>query len=259
MRVQPEYVRMLEALPDNLRRAMLHGDWNAFSGMFFPEWESAVHVVEPFAIPQDWVKYRAIDYGLDCAACVWAAFDPQGNGYIYRDFAQKDLIISGAAREILGRTDQREEIRATFAPADIWGRSRDTGLAQAELFGRNGLPLTYVRNGRAEGWLTVKEWLKVQEGAGETQRTARLRVFSTCTELIRCLPLLCFDVKRVGDAATTPHEITHITDALRYLLDGCTRVADSETAEPGTAGLDYGDEPQAYDTQAQGFLRYDGG
>ena len=43
-----------------------------------------------------------------------------------------------------------------------------------------------------------------------------MKIFSTCENLIRCLPSLVGDKKRVGDCETEPHEITHLPDALRY-------------------------------------------
>lgn len=42
-----------------------------------------------------------------------------------------------------------------------------------------------------------------------------LRVFDTCTELIRTLPALQYDPLRPEDAAREPHELTHAPDALR--------------------------------------------
>ena len=34
--------------------------------------------------------------------------------------------------------------------------------------------------------------------------------------MIRCLPAIQHDEKNVNDVATEPHELTHITDSLRY-------------------------------------------
>ena len=45
---------------------------------------------------------------------------------------------------------------------------------------------------------------------------ARLHIFNSCTNLIKNLPSLMRDEKKPSDAATEPHEITHICDALRY-------------------------------------------
>ena len=64
-----------------------------------------------------------------------------------------------------------------------------------------------------DGWLAVKEWLKVREENGV--RSARIRFFTCCRNIIRCLPLLQYDTRRANDAANEPHELTHAPDALR--------------------------------------------
>ena len=77
------------------------------------------------------------------------------------------------------------------------------------------MPLTQSDNNRVGGWLALKEWLRVQP-MPEGGEGARLQIFSTCTDLLRCLPSLLSDPKRIGDCRTEPHEITHLPDALRY-------------------------------------------
>lgn len=217
MKDDPDYIIRLENMPETERRALLEGDWDIFEGQYFTEFRRELHVVEPFEVPEHWRKYRAIDYGLDMLACLWAAFDELGNAYIYREYCKKDLLISKAAEAIVERT--AEQIRCTYAPIDLWGRSRDTGKTQAEIFGNNGVYLTETKNNRADGWLNLKEWMRpVPDGTGDER--PRLMIFSTCTELIRCIPLLQHDDKNPSDCATEPHDITHAPDALRYLFAG---------------------------------------
>ena len=60
----------------------------------------------------------------------------------------------------------------------------------------------------------MKEWLKVFEDE-QGCKTAKLKIFSTCKNLIRCLPQLQHSDKKVGDVANEPHEITHAPDAIR--------------------------------------------
>ena len=60
----------------------------------------------------------------------------------------------------------------------------------------------------------MKEWLKVYKDE-QGYDTSRLKIFSTCKNLIRCLPQLQHDEKKIGDVATEPHEITHAPDAIR--------------------------------------------
>lgn len=222
---QPEYVRMLENLPEDKKKALLYGDWDAYDGRFFTEFSRRTHVVRPFKIPDHWQKYRAFDYGLDMLACYWAAFDELGNCYVYKELCEPNLIIPRAAHKIIEMTTEEDDIICTFAPVDMWARSQTTGIYKAEMFANNGLPLTPVKNGREDGWMNLLNWLHlVPDGTGELK--PRLFIFENCKELIRCLPLLQHDDKKPDDVAKEPHDITHAPDALRYLLDGRPRPAE---------------------------------
>lgn len=224
MNADPGYLRTLKNLPEDLRRAMLDGDWDVYEGQYFSEWRRDLHVIEPFQIPDWWQRYRAIDYGLDRLACIWAAFDELGNAYVYRELCVSDTIVSDAARMILSAGD--EPIAATFMPSDLMGRSSQTGVSIYETFSSAGLQGTPVSNQRVPGWLNLKEWLHpvVNENG---VKVPRLRIFSTCTELIKCIPLLRFAEKGdPSDASTEPHDITHAPDALRYLMDGRPRAGE---------------------------------
>ena len=205
----PEYRKRLLALPERERRALLYGDWNIFEGQYFTEFDRARHVIVPFEIPVSWRKYRTIDYGLDRLACLWIAISPDGNAYIYREFCKSNLTISSAAAEIISRTPQNEEIYATLAPPDLWNRSQESGRSKAILFSEYGLNFTKTGNDRECGWLAVKEMLLGGEGR------MSIYFFSTCQEIIRCLPALLVDRLRPTDCATEPHDITHAPDALR--------------------------------------------
>jgi phage terminase large subunit len=106
MKSSPAYAAMLENLPEKMRAAHRYGDWNALSGTYFDEFRRDLHVIEKFTPPSDWVRYRAIDYGLDMLAVLWIAVDFHGRAYVYREFQQgKDnglagLNISDAAQAI---------------------------------------------------------------------------------------------------------------------------------------------------------------
>ena len=63
---------------------------------------------------------------------------------------------------------------------------------------------------REDGWLALKEWLKVSKGE------SKLTISRKCKNLIRSMSQLMHDTKNPCDAATVPHEITHAPDALRY-------------------------------------------
>lgn len=215
MESDPDYVRMLKELPDGLRQAWLDGDWDYFVGQYFTAFRTDIHVIEPIEISKHWRRYRAIDYGLDMLACLWIAVSPQNECYVYREFCQPELIASDAAQGIISRQEKDEDIYLTYAPPDLWSRTKDSGKSIFELFRDNGVAFVKSDAARVPGWLAVAEWLKHVTGA-DGKETARLHIFSTCTELIRCLPLLQHDTKNPSDCATEPHDITHVCDALRY-------------------------------------------
>lgn len=248
METMPDYVAQLKALPPEKRAALLDGDWSAFAGRFFPEFKPQTHVVEPFAIPDHWLRYRALDYGLDMLACLWIAVSDTGDEYVYRELHEPDLIAAEAARKINERS-RGETIYATYAPPDLWGRTKDTGLTIADIFRDNGVTFTQASNDRINGWQQVKDHIKVmpellkpvsdkptmedimfaqspnyqarmaERESAESDSVplhSRLRVFSTCPVLARHMQALQYDDHKIGDAATEPHEVTHICDALRY-------------------------------------------
>ncbi len=204
----PEYEKRLLALPEKERKALLYGDWNIFEGQYFSEFSREAHVIEPFEIPSGWRRYRTIDYGLDRLACLWIAVSPDGRAYVYREFCESDLPISASARGICDRTPKTEDIYVTLAPPDLWSRTQETGKTKASLFSEYGVNLTKTSNNRETGWLAIKELLFPKE-------RPKLMIFSSCTEIIKCLPALTVDKIRPTDCATEPHEITHAPDALR--------------------------------------------
>lgn len=209
----PGYVDMLNSLSEGLRAAWRDGNWDMLAGQYFSEFDRSVHVTAPFIIPSHWKKYRTIDYGLDCLACLWIAIDERGDYYVYREYAESDKVISSGAGDILSLSGN-EKIIYTTAPDDLWQRSQETAKHKAEIFAENGLPLYKASRSRESGWLAIKELLKVY-GEGE-DRSSRLHIFDTCVKLIECLPALQRDAKRPSDCMTEPHDITHLPDALRY-------------------------------------------
>ncbi|MDR3551510.1 MAG: phage terminase large subunit, partial [Clostridia bacterium] len=83
MKNNPDYLRQLECLPEDLKRAWLCGEWDVFAGQFFSEFRRGVHAVRPFEIPQGWLRYYTNDYGLDMLAGLWIAVSPRGEAFVY--------------------------------------------------------------------------------------------------------------------------------------------------------------------------------
>lgn len=256
MENSPDYVRALENLPEDRKRAMLYGDWNVFEGQYFPEFRVGVHTCEPFTLPAHWRRYRVFDYGFDMFACYWVAMDEDGRAYFYREVYEghdktdewgnpgEGLIIADAAAKMLALTTRAEQILTTYAPPDMWNKRQETGQSAADIFEENGVPLQKASNRRVLGWMAVKEWMKVPKDGGRP----RIQIFSTCVNLIRTLPLVLHDEKNPDDVAKEPHECTHAPDALRYFVSG----------QPLAASLpvERDEDDMTYDEEMEGFYGF---
>lgn len=223
MQNDPDYVRVLENLPEERRNAMLYGNWDVYDGQFFSEFDRKIHVIEPTKLPKLFSLYRTMDYGLDMFACYHIIIDSQSKIKIIHEIHEKDLIVSDACKKMKEITTslgfEEDDVQLTLAPDDLWNRNSESGKSTNDLFYDNGVILTKVNRDRVAGWLAVKELLRTYETrdsiTGDPVTTARLQIYSVCRNLIRCIPLLQFDSKKYNDAATEPHDITHGPDALR--------------------------------------------
>jgi hypothetical protein len=250
----PDYIKRLDNLPEKERKALKFGDWDIYDGVFFPEFNRRIHVIEPFQIDASWDKYITLDYGLDKFAVLFIAVDTKGKAYVYNQIHKENLIVSEAC-QILRSYMRGNTFKHIYAPPDLWNRNRDTGKSTYEIFRDNGIILTKASNNRVSGWLAVKEWLKIRkkrnEQTGTLEEVSDLVIFNTCLTLIEYLPQIQHDEKNPNDCANEPHELTHICDALRYFcvsrVSPSKEIVDKENTfsnffEEDTKIYDYGEE-----------------
>jgi hypothetical protein len=79
------------------------------------------------------------------------------------------------------------------------------GPTIAEVFERAGVRLQLADNSRLHGWMQIRQRL----------RNNQLKIFKTCHNLRRTIPLLQHDKKHLEDAAEGGED--HAPDTLRYL------------------------------------------
>ncbi len=227
----PEYVRTLESLPPLRRRAMLDGDWDAYEGQYFTEFDRSRHEIKPFAIPSDWHRFGALDYGLDMPACLFFAYPPDRSRLVvYRELYEPNLVLSQAAEKICRLADG-ENLRYIAASPDLAGRRQDGGKSGFDIMKKSGVKgLIPADNARIPGWRRVREFLRAEGKDG-----AFLGIFPQCKNLLRTLPRMTFDPVKTEDAALTPHEFTHAPDALRYGLSSLGFLPGEEKSLPEAA------------------------
>jgi hypothetical protein len=254
------YIDRLNALPDNLRRALRDGDWDVLDGVRFAQWRESFHVVEPDISPMDLVTYPrvvAIDYGFGAPfAALWIAKLPNGVNLVYRELYAKNLTATQQANLILksempGERGTQRPIATVMDPS-MWrrnegGSGEHVGDKDAPRVGTPAHDYQTIMgqrpikayNPRVPGWARIDELLRIQEDGYPL-----LQVYDTCRDLIRTLPAMPRDKKNPEDVDTTTED--HLADALRYgamflagrtAEDRAAAVKRSPMAPPATAAL----------------------
>lgn len=236
----PEYVANLKMQgSEALVRAWLAGDWTVVEGAYFSEFDPHKHVVEPFQIPADWYRYRAMDWGSAAPFCVlWIAV-AQGDAYglargtlvVYREWYGADDKLQGLklpAEEVgLGilkrQTPDEKKLIGVIDPS---AKKRDGGPSIIERMMRVGVMMVPGDNNRIPGWDRIRSLLRADD------EHPGLRIFSTCRHLIRTLPALQHDTHKPEDMDTEGED--HAVDTLRYgtMFRASPRVDAPEPSKP---------------------------
>ncbi len=230
MKTNPEYVKVLEALPEKLKQAHRFGNWDIFDGQFFDEFRDlkehyrdgvGTHIIEPFEIPPDWNIYRSFDFGYAKPfSCAWWAVDYDGRLYRILEFYgctktpnegvkyPPDKIFSEIARiEGEHRWLKGKSIIGVADPS-IWDASRGEAIIEAAV--RHGIYFNKGDNKRIPGWMQVHYRLSFDEDG-----LPMMYVFNTCKGFIRTIPELKFSNTSPEDLDTDGED--HIADEVRYM------------------------------------------
>lgn len=211
------YEIMLLSLPEVKRKQWLEGDWTVFEGAAFPEFEHSIHVCEPFTIPSNWPRFRACDWGFSSPYCVlWFACDYDNTLYVYRELYGKGLTADIFAQRVKS-LEIGENVQYGVMDSSVWARRGDTGPPIPEVMRNYGCPWRpsdRSPGSRNNGKFEVHRRLRVFDQGN--QRTAKLKIFNNCRNLIRTLPMLPMDENDPEDVNTKSED--HAYDALRY---GC--------------------------------------
>ena len=206
-----EYEAMLLSLPEVERRRLLEGDWDVADGAAFSEFDRSKHVVEPFEVPYNWPRLRAADYGYSSPSCVlWGAVDWDGNIWIYRELYDKGYTGETLARIVNALEEHDPLMQISVLDGACWSK-HGTGPSIAETMIRNGTRWVPADKNRIPGKIELHRRLAVDERTDEP----KLKIFSTCTNLIRTLPTIPLSKTNSEDVDTKADD--HAYDALRYM------------------------------------------
>ena len=230
MNADSDYIKRLEQLPENERKALLCGEWDIFDGQVFVEWKNSLlgrrtrrwsQVLEPFEIPKEWRRYRAFDFGYSKPfAVAWFAVDEDGRAYNYRELygctGEPDVGIKWTAQKIADAIRETEEENnetqvVGIADPAIWNNTGSADGSIADMMEKRGVYFEKGNHDRLAGKMQVHYRL-----AFDDEGLPMLYFFENCKNMIRTLPQLCYDPTRPEDVNTSQED--HLYDALKYFL-----------------------------------------
>jgi phage terminase large subunit len=217
------YWQDLDALPDTLRRAWRHGDWGAFEGQFFVDFDADREVIAPFDIPEEWDLVAAIDPGwAGPCTCVLGAIDLEGTLYIvgtyYESKRNPEMNRDGIAEFFSDNMFTRGRWPGQIVSGhDAWAKKNRydvlaTEKTFADVFAEGDQPIYLDRAtlNRHNGWGSLK-----------TLMPNRLKIFrGFSTPLVDQLTSVATDKDDVDDIEGRGNDTTvedHAIEALRYL------------------------------------------
>jgi hypothetical protein len=236
----PNYINRLKSVGSpELVRAWLDGDWTAIEGSFFPEFNPARHVIMPFAVPSEWVKFRSMDWGSAVPFSIgwWCVVQdtfehdgrliPRGAIVRYREWygtkpgkTNEGLKLTAEAvaegivsRETNPETRKREYV--AYGVLDPAAFAVVSGPSIGETLGRKGANFRradntrIARDKRMGGWDQVRQRLK-----GNQDGDPMMFFFDHCRDSIRTLPMQQHDMHHPEDLDTDGED--HAVDDIRY-------------------------------------------
>ena len=212
-----QYEANLLSLPEMQRRQLLDGDWAIADGAAFSEFRQNKHVIEPFAIPHDWRRFRSCDYGYSSYSAVhWFAIDPNFNTLInYRELYVSKHTGRDLAKAIL-EAEGDDKIDYGVLDSSCWHNRGQLGPSIAEEMisqGTRWRPSDRTNGARVAGKNRFHEVLKIDPETG----IPGIQFFNTCRQIIADLPVIPADPKG-SDDIDPRYASDHAYDSVRYAV-----------------------------------------
>jgi hypothetical protein len=228
------YVAQLKASGSKeLVKAWLEGDWSVIEGAFFDCWDSSQHVIRPFEVPNEWLRFRSADWGSAKPFSVgwWAvvgddfptetgAVLPRGAIVRYREWYGKSAPNTGlkfTAEEVAQGIVDREQVgeKIAYGVLDPAAFNVDGGPSIGERMAKIGASFRRADNKRVAQLGAIGGWDQMrQRMKGDGDGRPMIYTFSTCVDSIRTIPALQHDQDKPEDLDTDGED--HAADEWRY-------------------------------------------
>ena len=198
--------REIELTDPDRAKVICDGEWGLEGGQYFSIWRESLHVIKPFKIPRDWVKFRAMDFGQARPyAVLWFAIDYDGNMFVYRElygWGGKPNVGTGETAKQIGEKiveleKPEENLSYSVLDSACWARNGVTGPTISEelnnvLIRKGLIPFSPSSKGRLEGANAFKQRLIGNQLEDGSYKPA-IKFFSTCIHCLRTIPMIGHD------------------------------------------------------------------
>lgn len=199
---------MIAQWPEEIQETRIKGYFAAFAGAVYKTFNRSKHVIDPFKIPDDWTRYRVIDWGFNNPfVCLWLARDHDKRWYVYAEhYKAKERLAYHAER--IKKISGKQKFRKTWADHDAQDRFE---------FKKLGIPTQPAKKDVRLGIEAVQAALKIQ-GDGKP----RLYIFKTCRNTAKeTAGYKWAEGTETKDAKDEPLKSNdHTCDCLRYGIYG---------------------------------------
>ncbi len=194
-------------------------------GYVFDELDYRIHFVEPFEIPQSWIRIFAVDPHPNTPfASLWVAISPEDHYIVYREFQEEDLTLEQFARRVFEFEKKAKEhiilrlIDPTFANLELKTIGAKSVQQMLQMHG------IYCKNANRDFNSFYFKMLQLIKRNAEGQ--TRFMVFKTCPITWYQITHLKWDVyhsrRRIEEGEvkyTARSGFFHFVDCLKYIIN----------------------------------------
>lgn len=171
------------------------------TGLVYSDFDPNIHVIQPFNIPETWVRYRAFDFGFTNPwACVYVAYDKARDIYfIYDELYELGKSTRDLIPVLTDGIKYELQVGDVACPDDI----HDLNKA--------GIATVAYKQAIADGIKRIRRLLKRR-----VDGNCGLYVFNSCTNTIK--EFLSYRYNDQTNSENPIDENNHALSALRYLI-----------------------------------------
>lgn len=225
--ISPNYIKQLESLPEQQRKAYLEGSWDIFAGQYYPEFSIEKHVVDSFIPKKDNFYYfiGGMDWGREnpFSLHITGIQKKENEGVVfYRAFTFLELYGTQKSPKEWGEEIKKmlefydmtlDDIRFIQCDNQIFNKGLDNGksihLQFCDSDERYKTLLKPAPKDRIAGWENMHDWLSLAP-----DNAPYWVMTKNCKNLIRTLPQAIHDEIKMEDIDDKGE--VHALDDQRY-------------------------------------------